>query len=506
MLPTCKSPLGDGANRTRTPTRGPSPVCSVTGHHRVGQRANALDGHRYLVSVLQRANPRRCACEQHVAREQRHHRADVLDQRGHIVQQLGGTGLLPNLAVHGRAERQVARINGCLDPRAQRAERVEPLGPGPLTIPGLQVAGGHVVGTRIAEDDAGGLSGGHLAAQPADDHRQLSLEVDPLGELHRISDRVPGAGHSSGRLEEQHRFGGRLPAHLTCVIRIVLAHRHHLARQHGRQQPHLVERVRHPAELDALPWRERVPAQLGDGQATARGGRPGASRSTVSPGLPHHAISDVAVLGESRDAHYTSPFGNFWSRLKPTDRPTAARPARGGPGGPGHPQGARVSLSWASPAATSSSAGALFLQQQVSLDAVAAFLGRWRVSPGGPVPLAAALDPCSRSTATAPGATSSRPSAGCPDSSSTPLASTTAAAFVWLRTKSQLRPPSPCRRTISTPGGAPAMTGPAPARAAAPANSRSRAPSSSWGDPYPAVPAPKEFLVPAGCPASGPAA
>src|SRR5580693_8202490 len=50
MLPTCRSPLGDGANRTRTPLAGGS----VTADHPVAQRPDVLDGHGHLVSLLQR--------------------------------------------------------------------------------------------------------------------------------------------------------------------------------------------------------------------------------------------------------------------------------------------------------------------------------------------------------------------------------------------------------------------------------------------------------------------
>src|SRR5215813_10511764 len=198
-LPTCRSPLGDGANRTltppgavrsRPPPAGPAPW-SVTAGHRVGERPDVLDGHRYLVSVLKRADPRGCPGEQHVAREQRHHVTGISDQRRHAVQQLRRPGPLADLAVERGHQLQVGGVDVGLDPRPQRAERVESLGPGPLAVPLLQVTRGDIVRAGIAEDDAGRLAGRHLAAQPADDDGELALEVDALAHRDRILDGIP---------------------------------------------------------------------------------------------------------------------------------------------------------------------------------------------------------------------------------------------------------------------------------------------------------------------------
>src|SRR3984885_12372100 len=139
MLPTCRSPLGEGAKRPRTPSPGAG--CSVTVHHRVAQRPDVLDGHGHFVSVLQGPDASRGPGQQHVAGQQGHHGGEL---------EVGGVGVR-------------------LDPGAQRAERVKPLGPGPLAVPGLQVAGGHVVGTGVAEDELARPGRGTLAAEPPDD-------------------------------------------------------------------------------------------------------------------------------------------------------------------------------------------------------------------------------------------------------------------------------------------------------------------------------------------------
>src|SRR5215831_19626074 len=242
-LPTCRSPLGEGANRTLT---------SVTAGHRVGERPDVLDGHRYLVSVLKRADPRGCPGEQHVAREQRHHVTGIGDQRRHAVQQLRRPGPLADLAVERGHQLQVGGVDVGLDPRPQRAERVESLGPGPLAVPLLQVTRGDIVRAGIAEDDAGRLAGRHLAAQPADDDGELALEVDALAHRDRILDGIPRPADGGRGLQEQNGLRGRLPAHLAGVIGVVLAHRDYLAGQDRRQQPDVAEREAGAGQLDGV--------------------------------------------------------------------------------------------------------------------------------------------------------------------------------------------------------------------------------------------------------------
>src|SRR5487761_210029 len=217
MLPTCRSPLGDGGNRTRT-DRWPS----VTDDHPVPERPDALDRHRYLVAALQRPDPGRGPGQQDVTGQQRHDLADVGDQCRYIMQHFGGARPLLDLTVDRRGQGEVGRVGHGLDPRAERAERVEPLGPGPLAVPSLEVAGGDVVGARVAEDDVLGPFHRHLAAEPADDDRQLAFVVDPLGELDRVGDRVALPGDRRRRLEEQDGLRRWRPAHLTGVFGVIL--------------------------------------------------------------------------------------------------------------------------------------------------------------------------------------------------------------------------------------------------------------------------------------------
>src|SRR5215510_143654 len=299
-LPTCRSPLGEGANRTltppgpapsrRAPPPGPAPW-SVTAGHRVGERSYVLDGHRYLVSVLERADPRGRPGEQHVAGDQRHHATGVGDQRRHVVQQLRRPGPLADLTVDRGHQLQVGGVDVGLDPRPQRAERVESLRPRPLAVPLLQVARGDIVGAGVAGDHAGRLAGRHLPEQPADDEGELALVVDALAHGDRVLDGIPRPADGGGGLQEQNGLRGRLPTHLAGVVGIILAHRDHLAGQDRRQQPDVVEREAGACEPDGVgPRAERVAAERGDDLLTA--GHAGARRP-IAPGFAHHSIADL---------------------------------------------------------------------------------------------------------------------------------------------------------------------------------------------------------------------
>src|SRR5690606_28449698 len=86
--PTWNMPVGEGAKRTL-----------ITGDHPVGESADTFDADSDLVAHLQRADAGGRAGQDHVARDERHHRAHVGDQRGDVVHELGGACALPDLAV-----------------------------------------------------------------------------------------------------------------------------------------------------------------------------------------------------------------------------------------------------------------------------------------------------------------------------------------------------------------------------------------------------------------------
>ena len=101
---------------------------------------------------------------QDITGQQRHHVADVRNQAGHVPRQIGRAGQRPYGAVHRGGDREIAGGGRGLHPRPQRTEGVEPLGPDPLPVAGLQVARGDVGRAGKAEDHLVGPLPRHLTA------------------------------------------------------------------------------------------------------------------------------------------------------------------------------------------------------------------------------------------------------------------------------------------------------------------------------------------------------
>ncbi|SKU22781.1 Uncharacterised protein [Mycobacteroides abscessus subsp. abscessus] len=116
-----------------------------------------------------------------------------------------------------------------------------PLGPGPLTVGALMVAGGHVVADRVPQDVLRGARGGHVLTRPTDHDGQFAF-VMHLGCAGRQLDRQARPDDGGIRLDEDHRRLGRVATHFGGVGGVVLAHRDNLARQDGCQQPDIRER------------------------------------------------------------------------------------------------------------------------------------------------------------------------------------------------------------------------------------------------------------------------
>src|SRR5690242_4952280 len=169
--PTWGLPVGEGQKRTRTG----EPGALATLDNLVGESADAFDGDGDLVADSQGADPCRGAREDHVAGEQRHGLGDVDDQILDGVDHLAGAAQLPLLAVDGELDGQVGRGGQAdvrLHPGAQRAGGVEALGPRPLLLAPLDVAGGDVVGAGVTEDHVLDPVARDLAAHAPDHHGQ----------------------------------------------------------------------------------------------------------------------------------------------------------------------------------------------------------------------------------------------------------------------------------------------------------------------------------------------
>lgn len=236
-----------------------------------------------------RVRPCGGAREDHIAREQRHGLRDVDDQVLDGADHVAGAAELPLLAVDRRLDGEVVGVHVGLHPGAQRAGGVEALGAGPLLLALLHIAGGDVVGAGVAEDDVLDALAGDLAAHAADDHGQLGLVVQVVREG-GVLDRVAGADHRGGGLEEGDRRVGDLVAEFGGVLRVVAADGHDLVGEHGGQQPDLVQR-----DLGARELEVGVRNALDDVEDEVTG---------FHGALPlDGAEGDIAVDGEPGDAH-----------------------------------------------------------------------------------------------------------------------------------------------------------------------------------------------------------
>src|SRR3954470_2760072 len=118
-VPTCGSPVGDGATRTRT---GPREPLSATGHDAVRQGADLLDGDADLVTDGEGADARRGAGEDDVTGQQCHRHTDVRHELVDAAHHLRRAAGLLELTVDRRRDRQVGGVDVGADPRPERAE------------------------------------------------------------------------------------------------------------------------------------------------------------------------------------------------------------------------------------------------------------------------------------------------------------------------------------------------------------------------------------------------
>ena len=129
---------------------------------------------------------------------------DLRDRRRHAAR----VRRLPRLAVHAQRHREIVRIRDLVrrdDPRAERAERVDRLAEREDAAPhlaSLDVARGDVVEDDVAGDVVHRLLRAEPLAVLADDHRELELVVELLGEVLGIDDRLVRADDRVDVLEE----------------------------------------------------------------------------------------------------------------------------------------------------------------------------------------------------------------------------------------------------------------------------------------------------------------
>src|SRR3954471_17887156 len=125
-VPTCGSPVGDGATRRRT---GRASATRETARLRalddvVGQPLDALDLDGDLLADLHRADAGRRTGEDDVAGQQGHAGRDVGDEVRDLVHDLARPAVLLRRSGERCRDPQVSRVDIGLDPRSERAEGV----------------------------------------------------------------------------------------------------------------------------------------------------------------------------------------------------------------------------------------------------------------------------------------------------------------------------------------------------------------------------------------------
>ena len=146
--------------------------------------------------------------------------------------QLRRARALPHDAVDRELEAQIARVEAERDARAERRERVVPLGARPLTVREHHIASRHVVGDGVSEDVISPVLFGDAVRVLTDNDGEFALVNDSTGQW-RNDDLVSIANHRGRRLEEYQRRHGAVVVHLGRVFGEVHADTNDLGWRHG---------------------------------------------------------------------------------------------------------------------------------------------------------------------------------------------------------------------------------------------------------------------------------
>src|SRR5699024_5410918 len=150
-------PSSGRSSRRSTPREQATGRRWLSVDHRVAERADPLDLDRHTVTREHRADTGGGAGEQHITGQQGHDPADVLDDLADGVHELRGVAVLAQLGTAVLVRERGAHVETVGieigdDPRAEGAERVVPLAPGPLPVRLLLVARGHIVRAGVAQN------------------------------------------------------------------------------------------------------------------------------------------------------------------------------------------------------------------------------------------------------------------------------------------------------------------------------------------------------------------
>src|SRR5688572_18809543 len=113
--------------------------------HRIPDTADTRDSDLHRISGTKRANTRRSPCSNEIPGLQRHDVRDERKKHGDLEDHFGARRGLSHFVIHCGDELQRIQVDVSFVNVADRAERVESLRPGPLTVLPLQVPRRHIV-------------------------------------------------------------------------------------------------------------------------------------------------------------------------------------------------------------------------------------------------------------------------------------------------------------------------------------------------------------------------
>ena len=233
----------------------------------------------------------------------------MLDLGEAVVDQVTGVRVLPELAVHPRAQLERVRVADFLrrhQPRAHRTVRVERLPHRHGGRPELPVAHADVVHHEIAGDHLVRPVAGHVAAAPTDHERELALVVEQRRDARQVN-RVERAGDARRLLVEEHRDGGRLEPRLLHVVGVVETDGEELRRTEDRRaQPDVNEREASARGALRVPRRCHRGATRGEERHHVAREARGHGREVDDLLANDHADPGGAVVGERGELHATS--------------------------------------------------------------------------------------------------------------------------------------------------------------------------------------------------------
>ena len=136
--------------------------------------------------------------------------------------------LCPQPLIAGRSELAGGHNHG-----PERAEGIEALAPGPLTVTELDITCRDIVGHRISKHVLEGGLDRDVLHPPANHDPEFDLPVDSLGDFGVDLDRIGGTDDTRRELTENQRKRWRLHPRLAGVVVVVEPDRDDLAGRRG---------------------------------------------------------------------------------------------------------------------------------------------------------------------------------------------------------------------------------------------------------------------------------